>query len=122
MPEMSLAALRRLMPDYRGIVEDRRDTPDMSPEWRNVPGSLAALSTQFGNYLWGTPQIPEAPDTPLSNALGKRDIKLIPQIPSRSPLDQAIDSVTDSISMFRRPGEKLGSDIPFTQRVFSQGM
>jgi hypothetical protein len=72
--------------------------------------------------MWGTPQIPEAADTPLSDALGKRDIRLIPQIPSRSPLDQAIDSVADSISMFRRPGEKLGSDIPFTQRVFSRGM
>lgn len=102
-------------------VEDRRENNDFAPKWENVPGSLRVLATQFGNQLWGTPQIPEAPDTPLSNALGKRDIKILPQIDSRSPLDRAIDDVTDSISLFMPSGKKLGSDIPFTQRQFSPG-
>ena len=102
-------------------IEDRRDMPDMTPAWRNVPGALGAAVTSAGNYLWGAPQIPEAADTPLSDALGKRDVRLVPEIPSRSALDQAIDAVTDQISLFRKPGEKLGSDIPFTQREFSPG-
>jgi hypothetical protein len=103
-------------------IEDRRSSPDMTPEWRNVPGALRAMGTSVGNYLWGTPQIPEAADTPLSDALGKRDIRLVPEISSRSPLDAAIDDVSDAISLFRKPGEKVGSDIPFTQREFSKGI
>lgn len=83
-------------------IDDRRDRPDMTPEWRNVPGSLSAVATSLGNSVWGTPQIPEAPDTQLSDALGKRDIKLIPQINSRSPLQQGIDTISDELSMFRK--------------------
>lgn len=103
-------------------IEDRRDNNDFAPKWENVPGSLRVLATHLGNQLWGTPQIPEAPDTPLSDALGKRDIKIVPQIDSRSPLDQAIDSVSDTVSLFMPPGHKLGSDVPFTQREFSPGV
>ena len=107
-------------------IEDRRGpnggtSPDMTPEWKNVPGSLDAMAVALGNYLFGTRMIPEAPDTPLSDALGKRDMRIVPQIDSRSPLDRAIDTATDEISFFRRPGEKLGSDVPFTQREFSKG-
>lgn len=105
-----------------GYIEDRRDNPDMSPEWRNVSGSLGAIATQMGNYFWGVPQIPEAPDTLLSDALGKRDIRLIPQVGSRSPLDSVIDEASDALSLFLPPGSKLGSDVPFTQRQFSPGV
>ena len=136
----SLAALSALMPynpqvgafqrvDTRtrapvgslAALEDRRDAPDMTPEWRNLPGALRAAGTSVGNYVWGTPQIPEAPDTPLSDAAGKRDIRIVPQVPSRSALDEGIDAITDLFSTARKPGEKLGSDTPFTQRVFSKG-
>jgi hypothetical protein len=108
-------------------IEDRRGpnggtSPDMTPEWKNLPGSLNALAVSMGNYLFGTPMIPEAPDTPLSDALGKRDIRIVPQINSRSPLDRAIDDVSDGISIFMPPGRKLGTDIPFTQRKFSDGL
>lgn len=107
-------------------IEDRRGpnggtSPDRTPEWKNVPDSLHSIAVTLGNYLWGTPMLPEAPDTLLSDALGKRDMKIAPQIGSRSPLDRAIDTATDEISIFRRPGEKLGSDVPFTQREFSKG-
>lgn len=108
-------------------IEDRRgpnDTtsPDMTPELKNIPGSLSALATTLGNYLWGTPQIPEAPDTPLSDALGKRDARIVRQIDSRSPLDRSIDDASDMVSMFMPPGRKLGSDVPFTEVPFSPGV
>jgi hypothetical protein len=108
-----------------GDIEDRRGdgrtSPDMTPEWKNVPGSLDAIAVALGNYLWGTRAIPEASDTPLSDALGKRDIRLDPQVASRSPLDQAIDAASDQVSMFMPAGKKLGTDVPFTQMQFSAG-
>ncbi len=109
-----------------GNIEDRRSpdggtSPDMRPEWKNIPGSLDALSVALGNYLFGTRMIPEAPDTPLSDALGKRDIRIVPQLNSRSPLDRAIDMIGDEVSMFMPAGQKLGSDIPFSQKQFSPG-
>lgn len=105
----------------RPDIEDRRSQPDMTPEWKNVPGSLSAIATSLGNTLWGTPRLPEAPSSSLGEALGLSDVKLERAVGSRSPLDRAIDDVTDTISIFRKPGEKLGSDVPFTQRSFSKG-
>jgi hypothetical protein len=105
-------------------VEDRRDSPDMTPEWKNVPGSLTSIATSLGNYLWGTPALPEAPDTSLSDALGKRDIRIVPHIGNLSPLDRAINTATDEVSVLRSMlgyGKPLGSDTPFTQREFSKG-
>jgi hypothetical protein len=115
-------AFAQLLMQTRGEVVDRRDDPDMTPEWRNLPGALSAMGTSVGNYLFGPPQSPEVPNTPLGDALGKRDIKSKPKITSRSPLDSAIDAITDEVSVFRKPGEKLGSDIPFSQRQFSPGV
>lgn len=114
------------VPSYSPNIEDRRgpgDTTslDHTPEWRNVPGTLAEFSTELGNYLWGTPQLPEGPDTPLGDALGRRDIRIVPQINSRSPLDRIIDTASDEVSMFLPPGQKLGTDVPFTQWQFSAG-
>jgi hypothetical protein len=111
------------------VIDDRRNenfggawNDDGSFAWQRVPQTLRALGVDVGNSLWGTPMIPEAPDTPLGLALGKADMKIVPQINSRSPLDRAIDDVSDQISMFMPPGHKLGSDVPFTQMEFSAGV
>ena len=86
-------------------IDDRRNEnfsgayhDDGSFAWDRIPQTLKSLSVNAGNALWGTPQIPEAPRSRLSDDLGREDIKLEPNV-GRSLLHRAIDDVQTSANM-----------------------
>ena len=87
-------------------VEDRRDEnyrgawhDDGSFAWDRMPPVFGNIATDVGNQLWGIPQIPEAPESPLSDALGREDIKIEPKI-GRSPLERGIDDIQEAFNVF----------------------
>lgn len=79
---------------------DNREGEDHTNVWKadgtlNKEGfgkAVRDLAVSTGNYLWGTPSIPEAPVSDLSRALGHEDIKLGGEI-DRPLLSRAIDDV-----------------------------
>lgn len=81
-------------------IEDRREEDYSSPKWKNVYPNLRDLIVTMGNNIWGTPQIPEAPDSEMSDALGKKDIKTEPAV-GRSSAQRGIDDIYQGANFFK---------------------
>lgn len=83
-------------------VEDRRGEPNpVAVEWKNVLPSLAELGKGAlrNAGIIQTPSIPESPQSPLSDQLGREDIKIEPNV-GRSLLSRAIDDTQLGFNIF----------------------
>lgn len=103
---LAAALMGQPLGSFGAGIDDRRSEnfsgsyhDDGSFAWDRIPQTAKALSVSMGNTLWGTPQIPEAPRSNLSDALGREDIKLEPNA-GRSLLHRAIDDVQTGANMF----------------------